>query len=339
VFTVSARLLAIFAAGLLLHSGRAVAQDNGRVLEFYKKIGVGWPNDLWQKHLYGWMSYVSFSPDGTVVASDGPATPEDVAGHLKLWSFPEGRLIKKLPAKVTAISPDWKYYTTSAGIGDMETGRLTITPGKNAYASYVFSRNGHYVAEARLRGGHALRILELPSGKLVSAFGKHRVSDVAISPDGQIVATSYWELVVLWRLPTGERLASLRGFKRWAGNLRFSPDGGLLAVGTDTGGIQVWDVHSRSRRFSLDVEGQVSDLEFSPDGKLVAAGTYGTGTVWLIDVSSGKLVDHQRVSDMGCGSIAFSPDGRFLITPSTGGLITWPYDQGGTVRVFSVKPR
>ena len=26
-----------------------------------------------------------------------------------------------------------------------------------------------------------------------------------------------------------------------------------------------------------------------------------------------------------------------LITPSTGGLITWPYDKGGTVRVFRVR--
>ena len=30
-------------------------------------------------------------------------------------------------------------------------------------------------------------------------------------------------------------------------------------------------------------------------------------------------------------------DGRFLITPSTGGLIKWPYDKAGTIRVFRVK--
>ncbi len=323
---------------MLLQPGRAVAQGSGRVLEFYKKIGVGWKNDLWQRHLYGWMSFVSFSPDGTVVASDGPATPEDVAGDLKLWSFPDGRLIKKLRAKPASISPDWKYYSTSKGVADMETGRSVITLGRNAYAGYAFSPDSHYVAEMRSRGDHAIRVLELPTGRVVSAFGKHGVSDAAISPDGQIVAAGYWDLVILWRLSTGERLATLRGFKRWAGNLRFSPDGELLAGATDVGNIQVWDVNSRSRMISLNVEGFVSDLEFSPDGKFVAVGTYGTGTVWLIDVSSGKVVDHQRVSDMGCGSIAFSPDGRFLITPSTGGLITWPYDQGGTIRVFSVNP-
>lgn len=142
--------------------------------------------------------------------------------------------------------------------------------------------------------------------------------------------------MTLWSLSSGERIGVLTGFKRYVAGLSFSSDGKLLAGGTDVGAIQVWEVGSRSRILSLDLEGAVSGLSFSPDGGLVAAGTYGTGAVWLIDVKSRKIVDHQRVSDMGCGSVAFSPDGRFLITPSTGGLITYPYDRGGTIRVFKV---
>jgi hypothetical protein len=56
----------------------------------------------------------------------------------------------------------------------------------------------------------------------------------------------------------------------------------------------------------------------------------------LIEVATGKIIDRQQVSDLGCGSVAFSPDGRYLIAPSTGGLIKWPYDRGGTVRVFRI---
>jgi hypothetical protein len=81
----------------------------------------------------------------------------------------------------------------------------------------------------------------------------------------------------------------------------------------------------------------VSVPAFRPDGGSVAVGIYGTDAVWLIDALTGKIIDHRKVSDLGCGSVAFSPDGRFRITPSTGGLITWPYDRGGTVRVFEVK--
>ena len=65
-------------------------------------------------------------------------------------------------------------------------------------------------------------------------------------------------------------------------------------------------------------------------------GIYCTGTVWLIEVATGKIIDRQQVSDLGCGSVAFSPDGRYLVAPSNGGLIKWPYDRGGTIRVFRI---
>jgi WD40 repeat protein len=129
----------------------------------------------------------------------------------------------------------------------------------------------------------------------------------------------------------------LRGAGRYVIGLTYSQDGRVLAAGTDVGRVQAWDVQRRRRLWSLDIGGgYVSDPSFSPDGRLLAVGIYGTGTVWLIDTRRGRLLDHVQVSDLGCGSVAFSPDGRYLITPSTGGLIRWPYDLGGVIRVFRV---
>src|SRR5262249_28086666 len=65
-----------------------------------------------------------------MVASDGPATPDDVSGDLTLWSFPEGRLIKRLPGRPTAISANWKYYATSHGVAELATGKPVISAGK-----------------------------------------------------------------------------------------------------------------------------------------------------------------------------------------------------------------
>jgi WD40 repeat protein len=322
------------ALGMVLQSAASIAQSHDHILEFTKKIGVGWRPDK-----YGWMSFVSFSPNGTMVASDGPAAPYDVSGNLTLWSFPEGRLIKRISAKPTAISRDWKYYATSGGVTEMETGKPLISLGKGRSANFTFSPDSRYVAESGNSRQYAIRVLELPTGKQVSAFGngKHDAFGIAMSPDGGTLASGSWDLVTLWNPSTGERRAVLRGFKRYVVGLSFSPDGRLLAGGTDAGGLQIWDVARLARIASLDIEGGgVSEPVFSPDGHLVAVGVYGTGTAWLIDVSSGKIIDHQKVSDLGCGSVGFSPDGSFLITPSTGGLITWPYDRGGTIRVFRV---
>lgn len=320
------------AVGALLLFGSPTARSANHVLKFEKEIGVGW-----QDGTYGWMSLVSFSPDGTMVASDGPATPKDLSGDLTLWSFPEGRLIKRIPAKAMAISRDWKYYATDGGVTEIETGRPVISLG-NRSASYTFSPDSRYVAESGASRDYAIRVLELSTGKQVSAFGKHESFGIAISPDGRTLASGYWDLVTLWTLSTGERLGVLRGFKDNAAGLSFSPDGKLLA-GSTAEGLQIWDLESHTRIASLDILGAGASVPlFSPDGRLVAVGSYGTGTAWLIDVSSGKIIDHQKVSDLGCGSVAFSPDGRFLITPSTGGLIKWPYDRGGTIRVFKVTP-
>ncbi len=305
-----------------------IADSESHALRFVREIGVGWQ----QKS--GWMSFVSFSADGTRVASDASSAPDDVSGDLTLWSFPGGRLIRKVPARPTAISRDWKYYASYNGVGELETGKPVITLPNGTYAVYAFTPDSRYVAES---AASHIRIVELSSGKPVTAFGAHHAFSLAISPDGVTLAAGYWNVVTLWNLQTGKWEAALAGFGRYVEGLAFSKDGTLLAGGTDSGGLQIWDVRRRVMLQSLQFEGgDVSAPAFSPDGRLVAAGTYCTGSVWLVDTGAGKILDHQTVSDLGCGSVAFSPDGRFLITPSTGGLIKWPYDRGGTIRVFEV---
>jgi WD40 repeat protein len=330
--------VAILVLGLFLQAVPGIAQAQSHALKFDKKIGVGWRTGDYR----GWMSFVAFSADGTMVASDGPAAADDVSGELTLWSFADGRLIKRLPAKPSAISHDWKYYATDHGVAEIETGRPLISLGGDVYAVHAFSPDSRYVAESIRIGGDESRgvhVMELATGKRVSAFGHYAPGSIAISSDHSTLAAGYWDVIILWDMFTGKKLDVMSGAGRYVVGLSFSGDGELLAAGTDAGGLQIWDVSRRSKVASIDIGGgDVSKPEFSPDGRLVAVGVYGTGTAWLVDVLSGKMIDRQKVSDLGCGSVAFSPDGRFLITPSTGGLIKWPYDQGGTIRVFTVTP-
>jgi WD40 repeat protein len=318
----------------------AVSLSEPPTLKFVKKIGVGWQIDLWKIHKWGWMSFVAFSPDGKMIASDASTASDDVTGDLTLWSFPEGLLIKRLPFRPEAISGDWRYYASYHGVYEMETGKSVISVADNVYPVFAFSPDSRYVAESLPgRGVHdsRIRVVELATHKQVSAFGSYGAFSIAINPDGVTLAAGHWNVVTLWNMLTGKQIAELKGFDRYVYALAFSGDGKLLAAGNDLGGFQIWDMQHQARLQSLHFAGQfVSQPAFSPDGHLIAVGIYGTGTVWLIETLTGKILDYTQVSGLGCGSVAFSPDGRFLITPSTGGLIRWPYDTGGTIRVFKI---
>ncbi len=126
---------------------------------------------------------------------------------------------------------------------------------------------------------------------------------------------------------------------RYVYGIGFSPDGHLLAAGTDDGQLQIWDIDSRTRLHSLRIGwGDVSNPAFSPDGKRIAAGTYADGTLTVVDVNSGAIISQTKISMFGCGSVAFTPDGQYLLAPSNGGQLgPHQFDRGGSIRVFRAR--
>ena len=80
------------------------------------------------------------------------------------------------------------------------------------------------------------------------------------------------EQVKLWDVGTREEVASLPHGGR-VESVSFSPDGAILAWGSEDGAIKLWDVDSREEVASL--EGHTTPIKgrwaFSPDGSLLAS--------------------------------------------------------------------
>jgi WD40 repeat protein len=106
----------------------------------------------------------------------------------------------------------------------------------------------------------------------------------------------------------------------WVGSLSFSSNGGILAVGSMPGRVDLWDVEKRTKLRSL---AGGSTLALSPDGRLLAKDGNG---IEICDVATGKLIKRipwsLTTSTPGVQrtikQLEFNPSGSLLDVSSNG---------------------
>jgi WD40 repeat protein len=191
------------------------------------------------------------------------------------------------------------------------------------FAALDFSPDGELLAAA----GKKVRLWRVRNGVPYRDFGwGEEAIDLAFLPSGTAIAVSSRDEktgrnVKLWRMPDSGLVAVL---PQTAGNrpLVFSPDGKLLAIGTDYMstasplGVQLWSVPDRKVAGAVATPdpvapGCVTAIAFSPNGKLLASAD-DSGTVWINSVADRSRVSTIQTGNMVTVALAFSPTGKAL---------------------------
>ena len=116
------------------------------------------------------------------------------------------------------------------------------------WAGFSFSPDGRFIAALVETGAGSengeLNIFDAATFKWIKTLAKEADSlwyaYPAFSPDGQILAASIGDKVILWETQGWKELASLP-ISRPTG-LAFSPDGRILSTYTHSGAVQLWGV-------------------------------------------------------------------------------------------------
>jgi WD40 repeat protein len=273
-----------------------------------------------------WMTGLSFSPDGALLAAGS------TDGQVRVWELPAGTLVQTLVGHRSWVMPNMLDFTPD--------GKTLVSGSRDGTVRLWDPRTGAERSQLRTPG-LMIGVLEFTS--------------LDVSPDGATIATSSDEsgLVVLWSAETGDPNASLALGQGVAQSLAATPDGRLLVSSGVNGVLQLIDPASGERGtlpivapvhqgmaflgsdrlaivtpratvvlLDLKEQGTFTELEglttpafcvvASRDGKLLAAGSSeGKIVIWdaaTLDVKQTLTVDVPA----NVGTLAFSDDGKQL---------------------------
>jgi WD40 repeat protein len=319
---------------------------------------------------------LAFSADGTLVASGGADS------HIHLWEVATGRLVHTFAGhagRVTALafsrdghrvfsssydgtvgvwnaanggllatmfareSGDW-LTVTPEGFFDASSpavagGVLMVVSGFDTFSINPLLARLHRpdLVREKLGGDPARKVSAAAAAfDLNTLLARERRTNHSPAPQAEAAPPSVLPVNVVQQIGHSSPLEALA----------YSPNGRLVASGSNDNMVKLWDVATgREMRTFVGHSQPVKAVAFSPDGNYLASGS-DDATLKLWDVTTGKAVRSFTGHSYGVTAVAFSHDGRYLLSGAdafeptkgagaVGQVKMWEVSSGRAVRTFS----
>jgi len=281
------------------------------------------------KTVAGSIEKVAFAPDAKSLVTLTGRSDDAV----RIWKVADGSLLGTLESGPEALNlgdlaPDGKQLAVYSDVGVTrlihgQTGAAGVQFEKASEPR--FSPRGEWLAVGDAAG---VRLVRAATGETLTNFPKNLVGPMIFSPLEELGVFFKDFSAQLLKLPGGGFAGTLNATGK--PNVRltvgaFSPDGKLLAAGSQNGEVWLWQMAEKKQWQIL--EGHkftVTVVQFSRDGKTLLTGS-SDGGVRLWSSADGKLLKSFNTSDLirrapefdegtfgQLAALALSPDGALV---------------------------
>ncbi|WP_341525448.1 serine/threonine-protein kinase [Nostoc sp. UHCC 0302] len=279
---------------------------------------------------------LAISPDGNILASGNNDK------KIRLWDLNSKKILATLSGhsqavKSVSFSPDGKTLATAS---DDKTIKLwhsktfeeicTLFGHSHAVKSVAFHPNEQILASGSW--DKTIKLWDINTGTEICTLIGHKlqVNSVAFSPQGKLLASASCDRTIrLWQIaaledsdkefknrPCYSLLSTLSGHAWTVLTVAFSPDGKILATGSDDNTIKLWKVSTGQLISTLsDHSWSVVAVAFTADGEtLISASWDKTIKLWRVSTAE-EIITLSGHAD-SVSTIAISPVAQLIASGS-----------------------